>query len=89
LSTRVAGVPITPTPVSPGEIDPEEGLRAVVALRELADRLEDEQVERAIRNGWSWARVAEALNVTRQAVHKKHGRRLRAAGIATGRNRNV
>lgn len=71
-----------------GDVDPEDGLRAVVALRELANRLEDDHVERAIREGWSWARIAEALNVTRQAVHKKHGRRLRAAGIDTGRKRN-
>lgn len=70
-------------------LDPDDGLRAVVALRQLADRLEDEYVQRAILEGWSWARVAEALNVTRQAVHKKHSRRLRAAGIDTGRNRNV
>jgi len=73
----------------PGDLGPEDGLRAVVALRELANRLEDDQVERAIREGWSWARIAEALNVTRQAVHKKHGRRLRAVGIDTGRKRNA
>lgn len=71
------------------DLDPDEALRAVGALREYADRLEDEHVERAIIQGWSWARIAEALNVTRQAVHKKHGPRLRAAGIDTGRNRNV
>jgi hypothetical protein len=78
-----------PTAVLTGDIDPDDGLRAVVALRDLADRLEDQHVERAISQGWSWARIAEALNVTRQAVHKKHGARLRAAGIDTGRNRNV
>lgn len=72
-----------------GDIDPDDGLRAVVALRALADQLEDEHVERAVRQGWSWARIAEGLNVTRQAVHKKHGPRLRAGGIDTGRNRNV
>jgi hypothetical protein len=72
-----------------GDVDPEDGLRAVVALRQLANRLEDDHVERAIREGWSWARIAEALNVTRQAVHKKHGRRLRAVGIDTGRTRNA
>ena len=71
------------------DLDPDEGLRAVVALRQLADRLEADYVQRAIEEGWSWARVAEALNVTRQAVHKKHGPRLRDVGIDTGRNRNV
>lgn len=89
LSTTVADMPSAPTIVLTGDIDPGDGLRAVVALRELADRLENEHVERAIIQGWSWARVAEALNVTRQAVHKKHGPRLRAARIDTGRNRHV
>jgi DNA-directed RNA polymerase specialized sigma24 family protein len=56
--------------------DPREGLRAVRALRELADRLETLQVERARRLGWSWQEIAEALGVTRQAVHKKHNRRI-------------
>ncbi|MER7248235.1 hypothetical protein OHA10_04970 [Kribbella sp. NBC_00662] len=65
--------------------DPAAGLAAVVALRRLADRLEDSQVERAMRSGWSWAEVAEVLGVTRQAVHKKHARRLLAAGVALRR----
>ncbi|TDW16001.1 hypothetical protein OHA18_08345 [Kribbella sp. NBC_00709] len=65
--------------------DPAAGLAAVVALRRLADRLEDSQVERAMRSGWSWSEVAEVLGVTRQAVHKKHARRLLAAGVALRR----
>ncbi|MCF4122660.1 RNA polymerase subunit sigma-70 [Antribacter sp. KLBMP9083] len=56
--------------------DPTEGLRAVRSLRELADRLETLQVERARALGWSWQEVADALGVTKQAVHKKHGRRI-------------
>lgn len=52
--------------------DPAEALAAVVALRRLADRLERAAVARAIDEGWTWAQVAEALGVTRQAVHKKH-----------------
>jgi hypothetical protein len=56
-------------------------LASVVALRELADRLEDSGVETAMRDGWSWSEVAEALGVTRQAVHKKHLKRLADAGI--------
>jgi biotin operon repressor len=46
----------------------------VRALRELADRLEVLQVGRARAQGWSWQQVADALGVTRQAVHKKHAR---------------
>jgi hypothetical protein len=56
---------------------PEDGLAAVVALRRLADRMEDTEVERALNDGWTWAEIAEALGVTRQAVHKKHARRLK------------
>jgi len=58
-----------------------DDLAAVVALRELADQLEDAAVERALREGWSWAQVAEALGVTRQAVHKKHLQRVAAIGL--------
>jgi hypothetical protein len=60
---------------------PADGLAASSALRAMADRLEDAEVERAMREGWSWSQVAEALGVTRQAVHKKHLRRLLAARI--------
>lgn len=60
---------------------PADGLAAVVALRRFAERLEAAEVERAMRDGWSWSEVAEALGVTRQAVHKKHARRLIAAGV--------
>ena len=67
--------------------EPADGLAAVVALRRLADRLEDAEVERALREGWTWSEVAEALGVTRQAVHKKHARRLDAAGIELRRRR--
>ena len=56
--------------------DPGTGLRAVRSLRELADRLEALQVTRARALGWSWQEIANAMGVTRQAVHKKHGRRI-------------
>ena len=61
--------------------DPADGLAAVVALRRLAEQLEAAEVERAMRAGWSWPEVAEALGITRQAVHKKHAKRLIAAGV--------
>ncbi len=63
--------------------DPADGLAAVVSLRRLADQLEDAEVERALRDGWTWSLVAEALGVTRQAVHKKHAKRLKALGVET------
>jgi DNA-directed RNA polymerase specialized sigma24 family protein len=56
--------------------DPDAGLRAVAALRQLAERLEIVQVERARRLGWSWQEIARRLGVTRQTVHRKHGKRM-------------
>jgi hypothetical protein len=73
-------------PISPigGAAD---DLAAVVALRDLTDRLEDAAIERALRIGWGWGEIAEALGVTRQAVHKKHHRRVQGAGIDLRRRR--
>ncbi|MET8140545.1 hypothetical protein ABZU32_09575 [Sphaerisporangium sp. NPDC005288] len=61
--------------------EPADALAAVAALRRLADQLEDAAVEQAMREGWNWPQVAEALGVTRQAVHKKHAKRLIEAGV--------
>ena len=61
-----------------GPEDPREGLEAVVALRRTLEALEAAQVENAFIAGWSWARIAEVLGVSKQAVHKKHARRIRA-----------
>ena len=55
--------------------DPDAGLRAVAALRALAERLEILQVDNARRLGWSWQQIAERLGVTKQTVHRKHGKR--------------
>ncbi len=55
--------------------DPQVGLRAVAALRRLVERLEALQVDGARRLGWSWEEIGQALGVSKQAVHKKHGRR--------------
>ncbi|HMH36991.1 MAG TPA: helix-turn-helix domain-containing protein [Streptosporangiaceae bacterium] len=56
--------------------DPDVGLRAVAALRALAERLEVLQVQTARELGWSWQDIAERLGVTKQTVHRKYGRRL-------------
>ena len=55
--------------------DPDIGLRAVAALRALTERLEILQVDNARRLGWSWQDIATRLGVTKQTVHRKHGRR--------------
>jgi DNA-directed RNA polymerase specialized sigma24 family protein len=61
----------------PSADHPAEALAAVVSLRRLAEQLERAAVTRAVEEGWTWAQVAEALGVTRQAAHKRHahGRR--------------
>ena len=60
-----------------GPEDPREGLEAVVALRRMLEALEAAQVENAFVAGWSWAQIAEVLGVSKQAVHKKHVKRIR------------
>ncbi|WP_353509148.1 helix-turn-helix domain-containing protein [Intrasporangium sp.] len=55
--------------------DPDVGLRAVAALRTLAERLELVQVGNARRLGWSWQQIADRLGVSKQTVHRKYGRR--------------
>ena len=60
-----------------GSIDPAVGLRAVGALQRLQERLETLHVGNAREQGWSWQSIADALGVSRQAVHQKYTRRKR------------
>lgn len=62
--------------------DPAVGLAAVASLRALLERLEALHVESARAQGWSWQEIGEALGVSKQAVHRKHGgpRRLPRGG---------
>lgn len=62
------------TAIEAASEDPAVGLRAVVALRRLTDRLEVIQVTAARRAGWTWQQIGDALGITRQAVHKKYRR---------------
>jgi DNA-directed RNA polymerase specialized sigma24 family protein len=55
----------------PSAADPAEALAAVVALRLMADKLERKAVAHALEQGWSWAQVAQALGVSKQAAHKR------------------
>ena len=63
-----------------GSRDPTIGLRAVSALRVLLEQLEELQVQNARDRGWSWQEIAGVLGVSRQAVHKKYGSRIRLPG---------
>lgn len=60
----------------PDPSNPVEALAAVVSLRRLADRVEAASVQAAIDQGWNWVQIADALGVTKQAVHKKYARRV-------------
>jgi len=53
--------------------EPAVGLRAAVALRRLAEQVESRHVRLARRQGWSWEQIGDALGVSKQAAHKKHG----------------
>ncbi|GAA1616855.1 hypothetical protein AB0C27_47070 [Nonomuraea sp. NPDC048882] len=55
--------------------DPLLALRAATALRREIERLEAVQVRRARVAGLAWAQIADAIGVSKQAVHKKYGRR--------------
>ncbi|PWU58525.1 hypothetical protein DLE60_21280 [Micromonospora globispora] len=54
--------------------DPAVGLRAVGALHRLAEQVEAAAVARARQAGWSWEQIGDALGVSRQSVHTKHGK---------------
>lgn len=61
----------------PDPSDPERAFASVVALRRLADRLELAAATAAVEDGWSWADIADALGVSRQAAHKKLAHRIK------------
>ncbi|MEL4318467.1 helix-turn-helix domain-containing protein [Leifsonia sp. YIM 134122] len=55
-------------------VDPATGLRAVLALHRLAERVEATHVAAARAAGWSWEQIGDALGVTRQSVHTKYAK---------------
>jgi hypothetical protein len=59
-----------------GSNDPALGLRAALALRRLAERVEADHVASARQQGWSWQQIGDALGITRQSVHAKYGKRV-------------
>ncbi|QMU71114.1 hypothetical protein [Streptacidiphilus sp. P02-A3a] len=60
--------------------DPAIGLQAIVALRRLMEELERLHVDSARDQEWTWQRIANELQVSRQSVHEKHAPRRKATG---------
>jgi hypothetical protein len=54
--------------------DPAVSLRAVGALRRLAEQVEAVSVARAREQGWTWEQIGDALGMSRQSVHAKYGK---------------
>ena len=54
--------------------EPAVALRAVGALHRLAEQVEAAAVARARADGWSWEQIGDALGVSRQSAHSKHGK---------------
>ncbi len=58
---------------------PTDSLRAISALRRRLDALESDGVDAALKAGYSWRVIAEAIGVSRQSAHRKHAPRVAAA----------
>jgi hypothetical protein len=55
--------------------DPLQALREATGLRRRLEAHEEILVHRARVSGSTWTQIAEALGVSKQAVHKKYGGR--------------
>lgn len=75
---------VTDLAAAASSADARVGLRAALALRRLAETLEALQVGNARRQSWSWQEIAEALEVSKQAVHKKYAGRVSARDSREG-----
>lgn len=58
-----------------GDENPLTALRATAQMRTELDRHEASLVRRARNLGMGWQMIATALGVSRQAVHKRYGKR--------------
>ncbi len=58
---------------APEDDDPIAALRTVASERSTLEREEEVLVRRARNRGFTWAAIAGALGVSKQAVHQKHG----------------
>jgi DNA-binding NarL/FixJ family response regulator len=56
----------------PSSKQPEDAFAAVLSMRRLADKLEQKAVIEALKQGWTWAKIAQALDISKQAAHNRH-----------------
>jgi len=78
LSTNVDAMEVDRLKTLVGSMDgdnPVNGLQAVAELHREIGRAEAALVRRARLSGLSWEAIAHALGVSKQAVHKKYGKR--------------
>ncbi|MEV7397176.1 helix-turn-helix domain-containing protein [Aeromicrobium sp. NPDC092404] len=60
-------------PAPDQDVDPAAVFARVVALRRTAAQQERAGVAAALEQGWTWARIGQALGISGQAAHKKLG----------------
>ena len=63
---------------APDDDDPLAALRAYAEQRRSLETDEEVLVHRARNRGLTWEAIADALGVSKQAVHQKHGGESRA-----------
>ena len=66
----------TKSPPTPKQ--PNDAFAAVLSMRRLADKLEQKAVVEALKQGWTWSKIAQALDISKQAAHKRHAAFIKA-----------
>ncbi len=65
--------PLTASALDP-ELEPLAEIRRLQSIRREIARAEESQVRRARVAGYSWQAIASALDVSKQAAHRRYGR---------------
>jgi hypothetical protein len=64
---------MTRLPDLPSPDEPEAAFAVIRSSRALLNQLERLSVVHALEQGWTWARIGQALGVSAQAAHKRFG----------------